>query len=64
MLKTFGFLMNEKKTFIKIQDDPLSELPSFNVYNKNGLDLKLETIRGKTKFQLILQIDKQEYLSK
>ena len=56
--------MNEKKTFIKIQDDPLSELPSFNVYNKNGLDLKLETIRGKTKFQLILQIDKQEYLSK
>jgi len=28
------------------QEDPLSQLPSFNVYNKNGLDLKLETIRG------------------
>jgi len=28
------------------KDDPLSELPSFNVYNKNGLDLKLENLRG------------------
>jgi GNAT superfamily N-acetyltransferase len=28
------------------KDDPISELPSFNVYNKNGLDLKLETLRG------------------
>jgi len=28
------------------KDDPLSELPSFNKYSKNGLDLKLETIRG------------------
>jgi len=28
------------------KEDPLSELPSFNVYNKNGLNLKLETLRG------------------
>ena len=28
------------------QDDPLAKLPSFNVYNKNGLDLTLETSRG------------------
>eukprot|EP00088_Acartia_fossae_P014470 TRINITY_DN17752_c0_g1_i1.p1 TRINITY_DN17752_c0_g1~~TRINITY_DN17752_c0_g1_i1.p1 ORF type:complete len:246 (+),score=62.23 TRINITY_DN17752_c0_g1_i1:56-793(+) len=28
------------------QEDPLSQLPSFNVYNKNGLNLKLETTRA------------------
>merc|ERR1719435_46074 len=28
------------------KEDPLLELPSFNVYNKNGLKLKLETLRG------------------
>jgi len=28
------------------QDDPLAKLPSFNVYNKNGLDLTLETSRA------------------
>jgi len=28
------------------QDDPLSQLPLLNVYNKNGLNLKLETIKG------------------
>jgi len=28
------------------QEDPLSQLPSLNVYNKNGLDLKLETTRA------------------
>jgi GNAT superfamily N-acetyltransferase len=28
------------------KEDPLSELPPFKEYNKNGLSLKLETIRG------------------
>ncbi|XP_023327688.1 N-alpha-acetyltransferase 40 [Eurytemora carolleeae] len=28
------------------QEDPLSALPSLTSYNKNGLDLKLETLRG------------------
>jgi len=28
------------------QDDPLSQLPSFTKYNKNGLNLTLETIRS------------------
>jgi len=27
-------------------DDPLSQLPSFGTYNKNGLNLKLETLRS------------------
>lgn len=28
------------------QDDPLSQLPSFTSYNKNGLNITMETVRG------------------
>jgi len=41
--------MNAGVANVKIaneMDDPLSQLPSFTTYNKNGLNLKLETLRS------------------
>lgn len=41
--------MNEGYANVKLansQEDPLSQLPSFNAYTKNGLNLKLETVRA------------------
>jgi len=41
--------MNASVANVKLaneMDDPISQLPSFTTYNKNGLNLKLETLRS------------------